>query len=291
MKNLLKNIVLALGCTLLFVGTSNAQYQLNNRLVQQNKLGINVAYAGEKEKTRIALVCGFTPNKLADGSSYFWQQATLDIPLMSNLATGTVFTNIEQGDFKQLQVKQAFACKVALSETQSLSVGFSFGLSRKSIDINKEFSPNGHVDTTDPYLNGTYVAENNLDMEVGLVYKLKNFEFSIALPSLLEKRLYSKAITAYSEYKFEVSDTWDVVPSVLMMQTERSRFEVTTSVNAVFMKKSWLQIGYVDVNQFVLGCGVDLKGLGLGYSFALPFDNKFGSMVGNTHQLGLFFNF
>jgi type IX secretion system PorP/SprF family membrane protein len=291
MKNLLKRIVLALGCTLLFVGTSNAQYQLNNRLVQQNKLGINGAYAGEKEKTRIALVCGFTPNKLADGSDYFWQQATLDIPLRSNLATGTVFSNSKHGDFKQVEVKQAFAYKVTLSEAQSLSVGFSFGLNRKSVDFNNGFSPNGNVDMNDPYLNGTLNAENNLDMEVGLVYKLKNFEFSIAMPSLLEDRLYSKAINAYSEYKFEVSDKWDVVPSVLMVQTERSRYEVTTSVNAVYMKKSWLQIGYVDVNQFVIGGGIDIKGLGIGYNFALPFDNKFNSMVANTHQLGLFFNF
>jgi type IX secretion system PorP/SprF family membrane protein len=291
MKNLLKNIVLALGCTLLFVGTSNAQYQLNNRLVQQNKLGINMAYAGEKEKTRIALVCGFTPNKLADGSVYFWQQATFDIPLTSNLATGTVFTNIEQGDFNQLEVKQAFAYKVTLSAAQSLSVGFSFGLNRKSVDFSNGFSPNGYVDMSDPYLNGGYEPENNLNMEVGLVYKLKNFEFSIAMPSLLEKRLYNKAITVYSEYKFEISDKWDVVPSVLMVQTEHSRCEVTTSVNAVYMKKSWLQIGYVGVNQFVIGCGVDLKGLGIGYNFALPFDNKFSSMVGNTHQIGLFFNF
>jgi type IX secretion system PorP/SprF family membrane protein len=291
MKNLLKRIVLALGCTLLFVGTSNAQYQLNNRLVQQNKLGINGAYAGEKEKTRIALVCGFTPNKLADGSDYFWQQATLDIPLRSNLATGTVFSNSKHGDFKQVEVKQAFAYKVTLSEAQSLSVGFSFGLNRKSVDFNNGFSPNGNVDTNDPYLNGSLKAENNLDMEVGLVYKLKNFEFSIAMPSLLEDRLYSKAINAYSEYKFEVSDKWDVVPSVLMVQTERRRYEVTTSVNAVYMKKSWLQIGYVDVNQFVIGGGIDLKGLGIGYSFALPFDDKFSSMVANTHQLGIFFNF
>jgi type IX secretion system PorP/SprF family membrane protein len=290
MKNIIKNNIGLIVCTLFFACTCSAQYQLNNRMVQQNKFGINPAYAGELEKTRIALLGSFTPTKLDNANEYFWQQATLEIPLKNNLSTGTVFSNISQGNFSQLQIKQAFAYKVTFSENQSLSVGFSFGLNRESLNYKNGFNPNDYVDLSDPYLNKDNYSENNLGLEVGAVYKYKNFQISFAMPALFQDNGNYRGVTAYTDYKFVIDEEWDVSPSVLMLQTEQSQYEFTTSINVTYMDKCWIQMGYVDVNQFVAGLGFNLKGLGLSYNISVPFDSKYNSVVGNTHQFGLFFN-
>jgi type IX secretion system PorP/SprF family membrane protein len=290
MKNIKNNNIVLIVCILFFACTCSAQYQLNNRMVQQNKFGINPAYAGELEKTRIALVSNFTPTKLDNANKYFWQQATLEIPLKNNLYIGTVFSNITQGNFSQVQIKQAFAYKVRFSENQTLSVGFSFGLNRESLNYKSGFNPNGYVDLSDPYLNKDNYSENNLGLEVGAVYKYKNFQIALAMPALLQDNGNYRGVTAYTDYKFVINEEWHISPSVLMLQTEQSQYEFTTSVNATYMNKCWFQMGYVDVSQFVVGLGINLKGLGVSYNISVPFDSNYNSVVGNTHQLGLFFN-
>jgi hypothetical protein len=50
-----------------------------------------------------------------------------------------------------------------------------------------------------------------------------------------------------------------------MLQNGKSQYEVTTSVNATYHGLILIQMGYVDVSQFVVGMGFNIKGLGLSY--------------------------
>jgi hypothetical protein len=189
-----------------------------------------------------------------------------------------------------VQIKQAFAYKVKFSENQTLTVGFNFGLNRESFNYRSGFNPNGYVDLSDPYLAKDDYSVNNLGVEVGAVYKFKSFQIALALPATSQENGNYRGIAAYTAYKHVINSEWDVSPSVLMLQMEQSQYEVTTSVNATYMDKYWIQMGYVDVSQFIVGMGFNIKGLGLSYDISLPFDSKYNAMVGNTHQFGLFFN-
>jgi type IX secretion system PorP/SprF family membrane protein len=291
MKYISKNVLFSLVFLMFFISSAEAQYQLNNRLIQQNRLGVNVAYAGEFDKTRISLVAGVTPKRIENGNSLNWQLVTLDLPLKNKLATATIFTKLTNGGFSQLQIKQAFAYKVDFSEDQNLAVGFGLSFNQHRVDFSNGFSPNQYVDLQDPYLSKENFSKNQFGLELGFVYKLKNFQLSFALPSLVQDKEYNKGITAYTEYKFEIDEDFDLIPSVLLLQTQSDIYEVTTCVNLNYQKKGWIQVGYVDLGQMVMGVGVNVKGLGVGYNFAYSYDDKFGSIIGNTHQFGLFFNF
>lgn len=290
MKKIIKNNIGLIVCTLFFAFSANAQYQLNNRMVQQNKFGINPAYAGELDKTRISLIGSITPAKLEGASRSFWQQATLEIPLKKNISIGTVFSNVTQGNFSQLQIKQAIAYKVNFSENQSLSVGFSFGLNRESLNYKNGFDPNDYVDMDDPYLNKDNYAENDLGLEVGAVYKLKNFQFSLALPAVFQDNGNYRGLAVYTDYKFVINEEWCVSPSVLMLEVENGQYEFTSSVSGTYMDKVWIQMGYVNIDQLVVGLGFNLKRFSFAYNISVPIDNKYKSLVNPTQQLGLFFN-
>ena len=275
---------------LFFITSGKAQFQLNNRLIQQNKLGVNVAYAGELDKTRISLVAGVTSNKMEDSNDLNWQQVTLDLPLMNKLATATVFTKIAAGAFSQMQIKQAFAYKVDFSEDQNLAVGFGLSFNQQTVELKNGFTPNQFVDLNDPYLSREDYYQNKLGFEIGLVYKLKNFQFALSLPSLGQNKPYNNEITAYTEYKFKLNENLDLIPSVLLIQSQSNRYELTNSLNLNYKKIGWLQVGYADYDQALMGFGINIKGLGIGYNFGYNHNNKITSVIGNTHQFGIFFN-
>ena len=290
MKYISKKIVYSLMLVLCFISSGKAQFQLNNRLIQQNKLGVNVAYAGELDKTRISLVAGVTSNKMEDSNDHNWQQVTLDLPLKNKLATATVFTKIAAGAFAQMQIKQAFAYKVDFSEDQNLAVGFGLSFNQQTVELKNGFTPNQFVDLNDPYLSREDYYQNKLGFEIGLVYKLKNFQFALSLPSLGQNKPYNNEITAYTEYKFKLNENLDLIPSVLLIQSQSNRYELTNSLNLNYKKIGWLQVGYADYDQALMGFGINIKGLGIGYNFGYNHNNKITSVIGNTHQFGIFFN-
>lgn len=290
MKYISKKIVYSLMLLLFFITSGKAQFQLNNRLIQQNKLGVNVAYAGELDKTRISLVAGVTSNKMENSNNLNWQQVTLDLPLMNKLATATVFTKIAAGAFSQMQIKQAFAYKVDFSEDQNLAVGFGLSFNQQTAELRNGFAPNQFVDLNDPYLSRESYYQNKLGFEIGFVYKLKNFQFALSLPSLGQNKPYNNEITAYTEYKFKLNENLDLIPSALLIQSQSNRYELTNSLNLNYKKIGWLQVGYADYDQALMGFGINIKGLGIGYNFGYNHNNKITSVIGNTHQFGMFFN-
>lgn len=290
MKYIKIKLVYSLALILFIVSVGHAQFQLNNRLIQQNKLGVNVAYAGEFDKTRISLVAGVTPNKVVDANSLKWQQVTLDLPLANKLATATVFTKIAAGSFSQMQIKQAFSYKVDLAKDQSLAVGFGVSFNQQNIDFKGNFTPNSFVDLNDPYLGREQMYENKLGLEIGMVYKYRSFQFAVALPSLGRDKPYTNEITAYTEYKFKLNKNLDLTPSILYLQTQSNRYEITNNLNLSYEGKGWLQVGYVDYGQVILGFGLNIKGLGIGYNFGYANKDQTSAIFGNSHQFGLFFN-
>ena len=93
----MKNIIQYTLVLILFLSVTAfkiyGQYPQSNRMFFQNKFGINVAYAGELEKTRLSLVGNFTSSKIENGGNK-WQQLTMDIPLGLDLSKRCCATNL-----------------------------------------------------------------------------------------------------------------------------------------------------------------------------------------------------
>jgi type IX secretion system PorP/SprF family membrane protein len=290
MKNISKSLFYLLSFTLIFTTFAHAQFQLSNRLFKDNKTAINVGYAGEFEKIRIATVYGITSKNLDDAKNLIWQQAILDIPLAQKTAIATVFTNIKQGNFAQFEIKQAFTYKIDITDNQSLSAGLGASFNKQSVSHTNGFSPNDNVDLEDPYLLENSFSENGFDMEVGFVYKFKKIQVALALPSLLEHKRKGMGFTAYTEYEINLNENFDLTPSVLMAEAQNKKVETLTSFSINYIKKASLQIGYSNFKQVVMGFGINYKKMNFAYNFSFSSNSEFKSLVGNTNQFGLFLN-
>lgn len=278
----------------ILINNNYAQYPVGNRIQNNNKFAINVAYAAVPDEEReeykhLGLINSYMPSKLPDGNNFFWQQGTFEIPVNDELYAGTRISNVKQGIFSQQAIEQALAYRVSLSKYESLSFGLSFGINLESIDSKKGYSSNQFVDLQDPLFNGEIKTQIDLRSEVGIVYKWNDFEAAIAVPFLIQDKGFPYGLNAYAGYKLYINRDLDITPSVLLMKTYSKKYEITGSINFMINNSKWFQLGYVDSKQLLLGVGIRLKAVDIGYSFSLPFDKQYSSLVSNTHQLGLGF--
>lgn len=273
-----------------FNSVCQAQTPFNNRLINDNKTGINAGYAGEFNKVRISVLSGSTATRLSTSQNFMWQQAIVDLPLINKVSSATVFTNIIHGNFSQFKIGQACSYKVSISSNQSLSAGLGVSYTQQSVNNGNGFMPNDYVDVEDPYLLGDSNATSGVDFQVGLVYKYKKLQVALALPSILIDNQKNIGFTAYSEYAFKISDKFDLTPSILMLDAQIKRIETTTSCNLSYIKKASIQIGYSNFEQIVMSCGFSYKKINFAYNYTFSSNSDFKSLVGNTNQFGLFFN-
>jgi hypothetical protein len=289
MKNIFKKIIKTLLVSLVFVTSSYGQYPLNNRLFQENKFSMNVAYAGEEINTRLSVVNNYTPSKVDNGNNAYWVSGTFDVGLTKNLATGTRFSFNQHGAFSETVIEQALSYKLNIDEDQSVALGISFGLNRQVFDPQGGLFPNQFVDMQDKVFEGNSISRNDLRNEIGAVYKFKNFELSVALPALMQDKNFASGFLTYASYNFATSTDIEIKPSILINRTYQKDFEITSSINFLYLQKGWLQLGYLDTNQLLIGVGIRFEKVGIAYSAAIPFNEKYTSLIGNTQQLGLYF--
>jgi type IX secretion system PorP/SprF family membrane protein len=286
----LNNILLILGITIISSVKMYSQYPMSNRLFFENKFGINAAYAGELEATRLTLVGNFTSNKLAENGNS-WQQLTFDIPLGLDLATGTRISNVSEDFLTQQVIEQALSYRLYFSRYQTLSFGLSFGINRRTINNRNGLLPNEYVDLNDPVFSTDLLNRNNLKMEIGAVYKQDEFELSLSIPSIIQNNNVIRGITAYAGYHFFPMDEWKMTPSVLLMKTYFNNYELTSGMNIEYSEKSWLQLSYVNSKQLLMAVGLKLNNFGIAYNYSLPFEANYTQIANNSHQLGLHYHF
>jgi type IX secretion system PorP/SprF family membrane protein len=290
MKNKINHIYYIFSLSIIFTVTVYGQYPQSNRLFFQNKFGINVAYAGELETTRLTLVGNYTSSKLLEGNNS-WQQLSLDIPLGLDLSTGTRISNVSEGFLSQQIIEQAIAYRLYFSRDQTLCFGLGFGINRQTINNRNGLFPNDYVDMNDPIFNTDLLNRNNLQMEIGAVYKQEQFELSLSLPSVIKNNRSIRGITAYAAYHLYPTDDFKITPSLLLMKTYYNNYEITSGINFGYLEKSWMQLSYINSKQFLIAVGTRFNNLGFGYNYSMPFDANYTSMLNNSHQLGLNYNF
>jgi len=260
-------------------------------MFEQNKFTINPAYAGEKiDKTRLSLTSLLIPNESDEASSYFIQGVNLDFSINENIATGTRITYVNQEVFTEFTIDQSFAYKINLNRNQLLSFGLSAGINHTSANFRGGNGGNVYVDQNDPLLKADIDTENNLRMEVGALYKIGNGEFSISVPYLLDSRGLHLGLNSYLGYTFENINNFKLKPSLLLLRTSVDHYSLTGSINAIYREKFWGQLNVTDLNQAVIGFGMQFDNFGVGYNFGKPLNNDLPQSA-TSHQFGFFTNF
>lgn len=211
-------------------------------------------------------------------------------------AIGAFLLDERNGPIHNMTLMGSYAYHLQFSETRFLSLGLGVGLSRTSTDIDMLEV----VEETDPtYLN--YIRHDNsnvyFDANFGVTYYGDNFYVGYSTTQLVRNKIYKQENTEEAQlilhhnlaggYIFNLSETMELYPTILLRYTDPAPVEVESSLRLRFDKKIWLGAGYRmdDAVSAQFGMTISNK-LNFGYSYAFS-TSDLRTQNDGTHELSL----
>jgi len=268
----------------LFLIASNAFGQdiSNYNLYTINQYAINPAYVGSKEGvfTTLHFRKYFSGVSNAPRNLMF----VVHSPIGNKLGLGGNIMVEEGGLFKSTAANIAASYKINIATDHLVTVGLSGGLIKRNLDMNKLQG----ADMTDPTLQNNYSDKVLYKFGAGLKYNWKKLEVSLAVPSIKQddNQLFNYFL-GYASYQLQTTDEqWRIRPSVLYKGIGTSPDQLDVNVNVEWRKLLWLQAGYRSNNNFIIGGGVTIENLNLGYAYETP-TGKVKGLSKGAHEIVL----
>jgi type IX secretion system PorP/SprF family membrane protein len=280
MKYLFKSITLA--CLLLVTLNAFSQDISNYNLYTINQYAINPAYVGSKEGvfTTLHFRKYFSGVSNAPRNLMF----VVHSPIGNKLGLGGNIMVEEGGLFKSTSANIAASYKINIATDHLVTVGLSGGLIKRNLDMNKLQG----ADMSDPTLMNNYSDRVLYKFGGGLKYNWKKLEVSLAVPSIKQddSQLFNYFL-GYASYQLQTADEqWRIRPSVLYKGIGTSPDQLDVNVNVEWKKLLWLQAGYRSNNNFIIGGGVTIENLNLGYAYETP-TGKVKGLSKGAHEIVL----
>jgi type IX secretion system PorP/SprF family membrane protein len=144
------------------------------------------------------------------------------------------------------------------------------------------------ADMSDPTLMNNYSDRVLYKFGGGLKYNWKKLEVSLAVPSIKQddSQLFNYFL-GYASYQLQTQDEqWRIRPSVLYKGIGTSPDQLDVNVNVEWKRILWLQAGYRSNNNLIIGGGVTIENLNLGYAYETPTGKTKGLSKG-AHEIVL----
>lgn len=259
-----------------------AQNISNYNLYTINQYAINPAYVGSKEGvfTTLHFRKYFSGVSNAPRNLMF----VVHSPIGNKLGLGGNIMVEEGGLFKSTSANIAASYKINIASDHVLTAGLSGGLIKRNLDMNKLQG----ADLSDPTLMSNYSDKVLYKFGGGLKYNWKKLEVSLAVPSIKQddRQLFNYFL-GYASYQLQtIDEQWSIRPSVLYKGIGTSPDQLDVNVNVEWRKLLWLQAGYRSNNNFIIGGGLTIENLTLGYAYETPTGQVKGLSKG-AHEIVL----
>ncbi|MDB5255684.1 MAG: hypothetical protein JWM14_379, partial [Chitinophagaceae bacterium] len=254
----------------------------NYNLYTVNQYAINPAYVGSKEGvfTTLHFRKYFSGVSNAPRNLMF----VVHSPIGNKLGLGGNIMVEEGGLFKSTSANIAASYKINIATDHLVTVGLSGGLIKRNLDMNKLQG----ADLSDPTLMSNYSDRVLYKFGGGLKYNWKKLEVSLAVPSIKQddSQLFNYFL-GYASYELQTKDQqWKIRPSVLYKGIGTSPDQLDVNVNVEWKRLLWLQAGYRSNNNFIIGGGVTIENLNLGYAYETP-TGKVKGLSKGAHEIVL----
>lgn len=289
----MKNSVYILSIFTLLSASAVAQQIEQTNLYEFNKLKINPAYAGSESCGNVSVghLYQWAGFEGAPQSSYINGSAQVG----RNTGLGGKVLLDRLGSLTQFNIQGIYSYKLNFGTDHNLRLGVGAGVNQHSFN----FSGSTIGDISDQALIAGTQRGLSFYSEFGLVYSLKNFQLSFALPSLVETRSdlsptqgsvqNVRHMIGYMHYRIGNPSKVTVTPSILYknsaLQLHQLEGNVMMNIREVFQ----FGLGYRH-NAGVLGrIGVNINDLvQIRYAYEFPMTDLAKATSG-SHEVGIGF--
>lgn len=235
------------------------------------------------------------------GSTAINNYLTVEGPIAKgNMGLGLIVAHQNQGIQQQLMSSLNYSYRLKINENQNLRFGVSAGVLDNRIDYNQINAQ----DINDPYLTGLRPTAPVFDMNVGLLYTLKDLRIGISVPQIVggkvkyarEKgRGYYQLERHYMmslEYDFHVGQKLIIRPNAIARYLPNVPLQYDVTAMAMYDNKLWASATYKSDYAVQFNAGVRvLDLLRVGYSYELLIGSIKGYNTGMNHEIFLGLSF
>jgi len=267
MKNIIKLFVLV--CLANTVSAQQipltSQYMFNDYL-------LNPAVAGSTDYLSASLSARsqWTGLEGAPNTQFF----SLHTKFGEKMGVGTYVYNDETGPISERGIQLSYAYHLKVGDKSKLS--FSLAGMMFFHDVNEAYFRAEEGD--DQALSSLKINAFSPDINFGMLYYTDKLKLGLSAPQLLQNNIYgttggdnlsdlARHYYFFGEYKFEVSDKLDVIPSTLVKYVQGAPFQFDFNTRALYVEKYWLGVSYRYNNAIVAMAGLNYKNFSFGYAY------------------------
>jgi type IX secretion system PorP/SprF family membrane protein len=274
-----------------------SQYMVNNFLLNPALTGIEdyadirlsnrQQWVGLDGAPETLYISAHTPlNKGASGNKYH--------RALAHHGAGVILHTDKTGPLRRTSFTGTYAYHLPLTTKLNVSAGASAGIIRNSVNSSElKFGNND-----DQLAKGGNLANNVIDLNLGLWLYSRNFSVGVAGAQLLEDAgsFSAEAETkanfnlqrhyfATVSYRLEPTETLDIIPSVMVKLASPSPLSVDVNLRALYDERFWVGASYRHKDALVGMVGVYLSPLlDVSYSYDATL-SSLNQVSAGTHEI------
>ena len=237
-----------------------------------NNYLLNPAEAGTVDYTPLSLSARSQWNGLQDSPNT--QFFSMHSKIAKKMAVGGYVYRDETGPINEQGIQLSYAYHLTVNEKSKVSFSvagmlFSHNINRAALKLE---------DSNDDAVNSLTVNSVSPDINFGILYFTDKYRVGISSPQLLQRDIYSNKLNGetndlarhyylFGEYKFEMNEKIDIVPSTLVKYVAGAPVQFDVNAKGVYKKKYWFGLSYRYNNAVAALAGLDFKNLSFGYSY------------------------
>lgn len=260
----MKNSLLSISILFLVPFLSVGQSLQTSNLYLSNPFSLNAAYAGKTNGVEATLQGWNKWNGLSNDAPV-GGLLTVHGNLDNKMGIGGRVLTDRRGAFNSFIIDASASYTVSFSEEKELRLALNTGLIQSSItDVGLA---NEFVNFNDPLIND--FQETNLQIGTSALLVWDNFEFGVTLPNLLEQgnQLYNRPLILTAIYTSQLNDKIDFTPLVAYQQLKNHPSLLDAGARITWQKELWGQVMYRSNQAVLVGAGVNLGNVKIGYMY------------------------
>ncbi len=309
-----KNLLIALGCLVTFVCTSQqrphyTQYILNNYILNPALSGIEnytdlklsardqwIGFEGRpqtfylsvhmpigKKDYKTSATSYNMPGQNPRGTSY-WENYTAS---EAHHGIGLSIVNDKTGNYNVLTANVSYAYHLGLTATTNLAAGFSGGFSKVNYNRSKSSAPN------DPGIGpgGNIIYKIRPDLNAGLWLYSGDYFIGVSAKQIIPQKVafvndtlglkLTPHLFATAGYRFLLNNDVNAVPSIMVKSVTGAPTQVDLNIKFQYQDLLWLGTGYRFGNGYI-----GMLGLNVGNTFNVGYAYDFTTSAVNTASRG-----
>ncbi len=267
----------------LYATTTHGQSLQTSQLYASNPFSLHAAYAGTGEGI-FAAVQGWNRWNGLGSSAPVGGLLAIHGQLDEKLGLGGRVLSDRRGAFNSFIFDASASYLVPLKEKVSLRLAVNAGMIQSRIA--EGGAVNEFVNLNDPLLQN--FQETNLQVGTSALFTWNALQVAASLPNLLAQgnQLYNRPVLLTAMYQIAASERMDVMPIVAYQSLKNHPSLLDAGARVTWQKEFWGQVMYRSSGSAILGGGISLGNLQVGYMYETA-TGQFSHASNGSHEIFL----